>query len=228
MVFWLDRMNMDDVPEVMAIERDSFLTPWPFSAYKRELGSDNQSAHYLVLRLNPKPALSPASLVRPAPVGRRGFWSNIFPLQRLRDLTPVISNERNLGGYAGLWLIVDEAHITTIAVRPEFRGRGLGELMLVALTDIAIRIRARWLTLEVRVSNTVAQTLYRKYGFKPAGIRQRYYTDNHEDAMIMWTDEITTTEFLDRFHTHRRALMSRLMREGGLEEAALGFPVRVT
>jgi ribosomal-protein-alanine N-acetyltransferase len=110
--------------------------------------------------------------------------------------------------------MVDEAHITTIAVRPQFRGRGLGELLLVALAEIAYDINARWLTLEVRVSNNVAQTLYRKYGFKPAGIRQRYYSDNQEDALIMWTDEIRSPEWRGRFLDLRAALRTRLIESG--------------
>src|SRR5581483_5801734 len=176
MTFRVDRMTMAEVPEVMAIERDSFLTPWPGSAYRRELG-ENRNAHYLVLRIDPPQAGGgerPRSEHPAQAQERRSFWSQIFPLSRPRELAPAPPEQQNLAGYAGLWLMVDEAHVTTIAVRPQFRGRGLGELLLVALAEIAYDINARWLTLEVRVSNSVAQALYRKYGFKPAGIRQRY------------------------------------------------------
>src|SRR5690348_9389272 len=198
----IDRMTMEDVPEVMAIERDSFLTPWPGNAYKRELG-ENRNAHYLVLRIDPAQATNQDIETTEHPSQaqeRRSFWSQIFPLNRSRELSPAPPDRRRLAGYAGLWLMVDEAHITTIAVRPQFRGRGLGELLLVALAEIAYDVNARWLTLEVRVSNNVAQALYRKYGFKPAGIRQRYYSDNQEDALIMWTDAIHSPEWQGRFH----------------------------
>lgn len=208
MPFRIDRMGMEDVPEVMAIERDSFLTPWPSSAYRREL-NENRRAHYLVLRMNAAGRGQPSRLAQPVHE-RKGFWSQLFPLQRTRELQPAPPDQQNLAGYAGLWLMVDEAHITTIAVRPQFRGRGLGEWMLVALAELAMQINARWLTLEVRVSNDVAQALYRKYGFKPAGIRQRYYSDNQEDALIMWTDELSSPEFQERFKGLREALLQRL------------------
>ncbi|HWE60424.1 MAG TPA: ribosomal protein S18-alanine N-acetyltransferase [Chloroflexota bacterium] len=222
MALQIDRMSMADVPEVMAIERDSFLTPWPGSAYKRELG-ENRNAHYLVLRIDPPQSgpMAPQESEHPAQAQeRRSFWSQIFPVSRSREITPAPPEQQSLAGYAGLWLMVDEAHITTIAVRPRFRGRGLGELLLVALAEIAYDINARWLTLEVRVSNHVAQALYRKYGFKPAGIRQRYYSDNQEDALIMWTDEIRSPEWQERFEDLRRKLRQRLIVAGDLAGSA--------
>ena len=90
-------------------------------------------------------------------------------------------------GYAGLWLLIDEAHISTIAVAPEWRGRGLGELLLASLLERAISIGADVATLEVRASNLVAQNLYRKYRFTVVGVRKGYYTDNFEDALVMTT-----------------------------------------
>jgi ribosomal-protein-alanine N-acetyltransferase len=210
----VDRMTVDDVPEVMAIERDSFLTPWPSSAYRRELG-ENRNAHYLVLRTRPRPAASQPREYE-TQGERKGFWGGLLPIHRNRDVVAVPVSQQTLAGYAGLWLMIDEAHVTTIAVRPEYRGHGLGELLLVALTEIAMDINARWLTLEVRVSNNVAQSLYRKYGFKPAGVRQRYYSDNHEDALIMWTDEIQSPEFQERFRDLRDKLRQRLVASGDL------------
>ena len=93
-------------------------------------------------------------------------------------------------GYAGLWLSLDEAHITTFAVLPDYRRRKIGERMLVRLFDLATDLKAEWLTLEVRASNFPAQRLYEKYGFHAAGIRRRYYSDNNEDAIIMWTERL--------------------------------------
>jgi ribosomal-protein-alanine N-acetyltransferase len=91
-------------------------------------------------------------------------------------------------GYGGMWLIVDEAHVTNIAVREPYRGRGLGERLLRELMRTARWMGARRMTLEVRVSNGVAQGLYRKLGFVPSGVRPGYYSDNREDALIMWAD----------------------------------------
>lgn len=109
-------------------------------------------------------------------------------------------------GYAGLWLMVDEAHVTTFAVLPPHRRRRIGERMLQRLFEIAEEIGAEWLTLEVRVSNIAAQRLYEKYGFRRAGVRRRYYSDNNEDALIMWTDRLKDRAVRDRLATLRRAL----------------------
>ena len=91
--------------------------------------------------------------------------------------------------------MVDEAHVTTIGVAPEHRGKHIGEMLFLALVDIALEMRANWLTLEVRVSNTVAQNLYRKYGMQIAGTRKRYYSDNGEDAYIMWSEPLSSPAF---------------------------------
>lgn len=91
-------------------------------------------------------------------------------------------------GYAGMWTIMDEAHITNIAVREAFRGRKLGDRLLDELMQTASYLGMERMTLEVRVTNRVAQSLYEKKGFKPAGIRKGYYSDNNEDAVIMWAD----------------------------------------
>lgn len=90
--------------------------------------------------------------------------------------------------YAGMWLILDEGHITNIAVHPDWRGRGIGDLLLTEMENRARARGMRAVTLEVRVSNDVAQNLYRKHHFMPTGIRKAYYTDNGEDALIMWKE----------------------------------------
>src|SRR4029450_565807 len=110
--------------------------------------------------------------------------------------TPELEEElRSIVGYAGIWVMTDEAHVTTIASHPELRGRGVGELLLLALIRSSMEIGARWMTLEVRASNMVAQNLYRKYTFKEMGVRRRYYSDNGEDALVMWTDALDSETF---------------------------------
>ena len=106
--------------------------------------------------------------------------------------------------------MVDEAHITTIAMHPNYRRRGLGEFMLVSLIDIAYNIGAKWVTLEVRVTNHSAQNLYRKYGFHEAGVRHRYYSDNNEDALIMWTEEINSPAYKRKYQELKTALLRKL------------------
>lgn len=93
-----------------------------------------------------------------------------------------------IAGYAGMWVIMDEAHITNIAVRSMYRGKKLGERLLTELRRKANNRGAKRMTLEVRVTNRIAQNLYEKLGFRSVGVRKGYYTDNNEDALIMWAD----------------------------------------
>src|SRR5690606_20918578 len=113
-------------------------------------------------------------------------------------------------GFAGMWVLYDEAHVTTIGVSPQHRGRGLGELLLIDLFEKAIQRNAEWVTLEVRVSNAPAQALYHKYGFTRQGIRRRYYSDNGEDAYIMWSPSLKQPEYRERFEALKAALFERL------------------
>jgi ribosomal-protein-alanine N-acetyltransferase len=92
--------------------------------------------------------------------------------------------------YGGLWLMVDEAHITTFAVLPGWRRQGVGGRLMVALMDLAFDLGASVVTLEVRLSNEAARGLYARFGFRPVGIRPRYYSNNGEDALIMTTDRL--------------------------------------
>ena len=112
-------------------------------------------------------------------------------------------------GFGGLWVMVDEAHITTFAVDPRWRRRGIGEWMLLALLDRAVERHAREATLEVRLSNMPARRLYEKYGFRPVGIRPRYYSDNGEDALIMTTDALASPAMRERIDRLRADLESR-------------------
>jgi ribosomal-protein-alanine N-acetyltransferase len=108
--------------------------------------------------------------------------------------------------YGGLWLMVDEAHITTFAVHPAWRRRRIGERLLLAFLDMATERGAREATLEVRLSNLPARRLYEKYGFRPVAVRPRYYSDDGEDALIMTTEPITEPPFRDRLTRLREAL----------------------
>lgn len=91
-------------------------------------------------------------------------------------------------GYCGVWIIMDEAHITNIAVLPEYRGKKLGEQLLFKMMNLSKEAGAKKMTLEVRVSNEIAKSLYKKLGFQEGGIRKKYYTDNQEDALVMWVN----------------------------------------
>jgi ribosomal-protein-alanine N-acetyltransferase len=202
-------MTMADIPRVVEIERLAYPSTWPPSAYRKEL-QDNPLAHYVVVRDTRIQA--PAAPSSPADSGKRPFPLSLLPA---RPATPANAQVASIVGFAGLWLMVDEAHITTIATHPDYRGRGLGELLLSSLIDIAYRIGARNVTLEARVSNYVAQNLYHKYGFREAGIRRRYYSDNHEDAVIMWTEDINSDGYRQRFAQLKAALAAKLAAQDG-------------
>lgn len=198
-VYYLEPMRIDDVPEVSRVERRSFTNPWPESAYRRELKNPTAN-YYIVLRAH-LPQAEPRAEERESP-SRRFF----LPLIR----RPEPSSSDPLVGFAGMWILYDEAHVTTIAVAPEHRGQGLGELLLIALFEEAMIRGAEWLTLEVRVSNKPAQTLYEKYGFTRQGLRRRYYSDNGEDAHIMWSPSLRNEQYLRHFAELRSRLIERL------------------
>ena len=105
--------------------------------------------------------------------------------------------------YGGIWVILEDSHITTIAVDPAYRGRRFGEVMLLKLLDEAIARGASWITLEVRESNEVAQKLYRKYGFTTVSTRRGYYSDNGENALVMWAGNLKGELYGARLHALR-------------------------
>ncbi len=214
-MYVLEPMTQEDVDEVGQVERLCFTNPWPLSAYRRELRNPEQN-YYIVLRDDPTAEHLESDegdsrngefdLIAPRPVARRPRRFTFWPIgRRQQHVTPP-----PIIGFAGMWNLYDEAHITTIGVRPEFRGRGLGELLFIAMVDEAIRRHVNWVTLEVRVSNISAQALYRKYGFTVQGRRPRYYSDNNEDAFIMWSASLKDPDYLRQIEERRRRLTHKL------------------
>ena len=178
-------MTAADIAQVAAIENESFPTTWPQTAYKRELA--NKLARYVVVTDETRKVPDSAT---PPP------HRSLFRLLR-RDEDPLPTADYVIG-YVGLWLMVDEAHVVAIAVREAYRGRGLGELLLAEAIEAALDTGVDNVTLEVRRSNLVAQALYEKYQFLRVGVRSRYYSDNHEDALIMSTPPIRTPAYRER------------------------------
>lgn len=119
------------------------------------------------------------------------------------------SATNQLCGYSGFWMIGEEAHITTLAVHPDFRRRSIGERLLIHDIHMALKQGARWMTLEVRVSNEAAQNLYYKYGFKSLGHRRKYYQDNNEDALVLWTENILDPAFQEMLNQKIDELSAR-------------------
>jgi ribosomal-protein-alanine N-acetyltransferase len=203
--YYLEPMRLDDIADVGQVEKECFPTPWPASAYRRELRNPAGN-YYLVVRWRPD-AGDDRSAGRDEPAHRNGFSLLSF-LHR----PPPPAHPHPLVGFAGMWTMMDEAHITTIGVAVAHRGRHVGELLLVGLIDEAIHRNANWITLEVRVSNVTAQNLYRKYGFTQYGVRKRYYSDNGEDAYIMWSPALRSAEFKERYPRLKQALAEQLAR----------------
>ncbi len=158
-------MQPEDISQVVAIDRLSFTTPWPANAYRFEI-THRDTSHLVVL----------------------GLMSNSDELTGIRRLMTKIrggTTTGTLAGYGGCWLIAGEAHISTIAVHPNYRGQGFGELLLASMLKRAIMLDGEYSVLEVRESNYPAQALYQKYEYRVVGRRQRYYRDNREDALLM-------------------------------------------
>ena len=120
--------------------------------------------------------------------------------------TVATERDNTILGYAGMWVIMDELHITTIAVDPVQRGRKIGERLLMDLTEEGIARGADRATLEVRERNTVAHNLYLKYGFEDVAVRKNYYSDNGENALIMWANDLTSHAYQAMLHDYKARL----------------------
>ena len=194
-----------DIPQVVDIERESFPSAWPQTTYKREL--QNRLARYLVLVQQPPEQPSERPPTPPAPVRRPQGWRET--MRRLLNLQPPPEPTQELIlGFVGLWLMVGEAHIVTLAVREGQRRRGLGELLLIAAIELAVAHGQQVMTLEVRRSNEAAVSLYEKYGFTRVGVRTRYY-DDREDALIMTTSPLSSAAFRERYQSLKEAHQRR-------------------
>lgn len=190
-------MTEADIPQVAEIERESFPSSWPQTAYKREL--QNTVARYVVLT-------EPIAGAE-APSREAGLWGTI------RRIVGVDGHEgepaERVLGFLGMWLVVGEAHVVTVAVRAPRRREGIGERLFIAGIELAIEHDQETVTLEVRRSNEAAQRLYRKYDLQAVGTRPRYYTDNHEDAVIMTSPDIGSPSFRARFEAMKREHQQR-------------------
>jgi ribosomal-protein-alanine N-acetyltransferase len=197
----VEPMKLEDIPELVEIERQAFPNPWPARAYRYEV-SQNRLAHYFVARQqlpeDPEEEL-------PEEDGHL--------LKRIQRWTQSSAQDnRPMVGYCGFWIAAQEAHVSTIAVDPKYRERGIGQLLLITAIEKALELDATLMSLEVRVTNFVAQNLYRKYGFKVVGRRPRYYSDNREDALIMNVEGIASASYQRNFQRKRKQLLRRLQR----------------
>ncbi|MBN2099254.1 MAG: ribosomal protein S18-alanine N-acetyltransferase [Dehalococcoidia bacterium] len=201
-------MNADDIPQVSEIDREAFPTEWPPPSFKRELSSS--MVRYLVAVDESRRTVSNAT------VPKRSMWESLVAgvrhmLGRDDASTQVadVQDAQLIVGYASIWMMVDESHLTSIAVRQGHQHQGIGEMLLIAIINLSVQMKAQVVTLEVRASNRSAQALYAKYGFKSVGIRRRYYTDNSEDAVVMTTDKITSVAYQTKLRELEAKCMER-------------------
>jgi ribosomal-protein-alanine N-acetyltransferase len=152
---------------------------WTLEGYRRELESPNS---HLLVWLDPQ---HPAVQTDPHP----SLLSLTIPQTQPLEKSPRII------GLGCVWAIVDEAHVTVLAIHPDYRGLNLGKGLLWGLLYWGWQQQLKWATLEVRASNHIALSLYQKFGFQAAGRRRRYYQDNGEDALILWRGGLQHPEF---------------------------------
>jgi len=193
-------MDKGDLPQVNEIDREAFPTQWPSPNYRQEL--QNRIAHYVVLYDDTHK--SPV----PEETRHQSWLARLF--RRPRPADENTATPQYIVGFSGIWMMAGEAHITNIAVRREYQGRGLGEMLLIATIDLAAGLNTSFMTLEVRVSNQIARKLYEKYGFTQTGLRRSYYLDNREDAVIMSTEPIASPAFRENLRRLREDLARKL------------------
>ena len=198
MAFAVRPMEERDLLQCAEIERDAFPALFPPTSFKREF--KNKIARYLIAARVDEDGSARAPDASEAD-GDRPFINRLLSnVWRQRNSAWQVGQEF-IAGFVGIWYMVDEAHIVAIGVRTEFRGKGIGELLLISAIEQALELDARVVTLEVRVSNSVARNLYGKFGMTEQGVRKGYYTDNREDALILSTYQIHSSDYsrqLDR------------------------------
>ncbi len=186
-------MKQKDVAQVAEIDREAFPSNWSsfsYMSYTQELG--NPLAHYIVACTQERAKTQDAGNILK---GRFSSFREFLGGKPTPGEKERAADEDYVVGFAGLRVILKEAHLVSIATRDEYRGQGIGESLLISVIELAAKLDASTITLEARVSNKVAQALYKKYGFQEVGIRRAYYSDDGEDAVLMEADTITLASF---------------------------------
>ena len=198
-------MRLADVPQATEIDRECFPTQWPTPPYRNDLLS-NRLAHYLVAYEKDNHTASIEEMEQHETRINRFLGG----ARRLIHSKGASHSSQRIIGVTGFWLMAGEAHIITMGVRPSYQRQGVGELLLISTIDLAMTQHAEVMTLEVRLSNSAAQALYQKHGFKKTGVRKSYYNDNHEDAVIMTTDTLCSTSFESHFQSLKQAHIEKM------------------
>jgi ribosomal-protein-alanine N-acetyltransferase len=144
-----------------------------------------------------------------------GLFQSELALRETRAYFVAHTGMRQVIGFGGVMLSLDDGHITTLGVDPAFQRRHVATRLMIVLARTAIQRGAHALTLEVRLSNKSAQELYRRFGFAPVGVRKAYYQQPEEDALIMWAHDVDRDDYEELLATHERALPHPLRRTVG-------------
>jgi ribosomal-protein-alanine N-acetyltransferase len=180
----LHPLKAEQLSAVVELDQLCFGGLWTRSGYEREL--DSSSSQLLVLE----------AAIDDQESGFSRQSSEVLTQNLARaDFQTAPTSQNSLLGLGCFWSILEEAHITILAVHPDYQRQGLGQLLLYALLRDAIQLKLEWATLEVKPSNQAARSLYQKFGFTEAGRRRRYYKDTGEDALILWRKGLQTLEF---------------------------------
>ena len=202
-------MRKEDITQVTEIDREAFPTQWAPPNYYHEF--QNRLAHYIVACEEREAAEIPEKNDSP----EKSFSGLASGLKQLLNHNHPFGNDvkqlsgEYVAGFAGIWILANEAHITTISVRGNHHHQGIGELLLISIIDLAAELNTSLITLEVRVSNTIAQSLYHKYGFTQTGIHHGYYPDNKEDAILMSIENIISASFQTQLKRLKQAHSKR-------------------
>lgn len=201
MAYYVRPMTRDDLADVTEIDREAFSTQWPPADYAYEF--KNRMAHYLVACDSTIALKHDNNERKPGKI--KSWFLQLFGRDSATNSQKPLP-KHYIVGFAGFWVMAGEAHVTSIAVREQYRRKGIGELLMIAVIDLAMTLNSTVVTLEVRVSNLNAQNLYTKYGFNKVGERKKYYLDrspsgdSREDAIIMTTDDIMSGTYQELLH----------------------------
>ncbi|MBT3363938.1 MAG: ribosomal protein S18-alanine N-acetyltransferase [Chloroflexi bacterium] len=198
MNYYIRPMQAADINQVKEIDLEAFPTLKNGTSFKNELRND--IARYFVIYQEDN---------------TNGDKHDQTPhnslITRVKEfLVGPAPTKDHIAGFAGMWFMADEAHLITIAVRKSQQGLGLGQSLLMAVINTALRSKASMVTLEVRASNLAAQSLYAKYGFKETGYRKNYYSDTKENALIMTADDIYSQQFTDNLGQLKKELDDKI------------------
>lgn len=202
-------MQLEDVLQVTEIDREAFLTLQPATSFKREL-RHNKIARYFVVYEVDEQIENESSAGEEDPSAPKSRLDRIMSAVKRLFSSPPPTKQR-IVGFAGMWFMANEAHLTTIAVREAYKRQGIGKLLLTSAINTAIECKAKLITLEVRSSNLTAQALYEKYGFYITGQRRGYYSDTKEDALIMATDTILSDSFQSNYQQLKKLLPPNML-----------------